>query len=626
MNTLDELVAYCKDINPPGAFLLTGEWGCGKSHLMRNDFETKAKENQWVKVSISLFGISTAEELKREIKKQWFFACGDKIISKKTGTIKKWLDYLKAVKTPVKMLLEKIKDHLPAKWGKMLNGALSINLFDLIQMENYLDPDKTIKVILVFDDLERTSIPTKDFLGIVNDLCENQHFNTIVVANEDKLNKNVSESLSYDEIKEKIILRTVEHIPDYKSVIANVIKEYENGGVLYKGFLNGNKEKLTELFQGDLVYVSPRKAYPSYEAKREEEEHIRNVEGYRQHNIRSLKCAIHDFERIYNVLVENKINTLDKWFFSFTAYVLAYKSGYLTNSFSEFDIEIMYPGYYDSRYIVGAEKSWIQKGEWDKETLSRQIQWVMQKDAALSPLELVKTYSLFELEEDDIDIGYPQVLDLAYAGELNLIEYVNLINNAYWAREFKVDLPKAPDWEKIRLGIQEAIRKVLDEDGEPQRIAKIITPENKQYYKDEEWKAYKLIEDFRTGDLQMFRKNRNLFIRVMKTEPENAFESISNKRFNVFDEEMQVATFDAYKKCSNFDKRGFSRRFKNIWSSCLETGDIDKESLFPQIRVLLSKLDELNREYETENKPIASRHTTDFIEILHLLLGDEVQS
>lgn len=37
------------------------------------------------------------------------------------------------------------------------------------------------KVILIFDDLERTDIPTSDLLGCINDYCENLHINTIVV-------------------------------------------------------------------------------------------------------------------------------------------------------------------------------------------------------------------------------------------------------------------------------------------------------------------------------------------------------------------------------------------------------------------------------------------------------------
>lgn len=36
MNTLEELIYYCKEPEPVGALLLNGEWGCGKTYLIDN--------------------------------------------------------------------------------------------------------------------------------------------------------------------------------------------------------------------------------------------------------------------------------------------------------------------------------------------------------------------------------------------------------------------------------------------------------------------------------------------------------------------------------------------------------------------------------------------------------------
>ena len=38
MDVMKELVYYCEQDNPVGALLLTGEWGCGKTYLLDNDF------------------------------------------------------------------------------------------------------------------------------------------------------------------------------------------------------------------------------------------------------------------------------------------------------------------------------------------------------------------------------------------------------------------------------------------------------------------------------------------------------------------------------------------------------------------------------------------------------------
>lgn len=37
MDTLKELVNYCKIEHPVGALMLTGEWGCGKTYLINTE-------------------------------------------------------------------------------------------------------------------------------------------------------------------------------------------------------------------------------------------------------------------------------------------------------------------------------------------------------------------------------------------------------------------------------------------------------------------------------------------------------------------------------------------------------------------------------------------------------------
>ena len=72
MNTLEELEYYCKEINPVGALMLTGEWGCGKTYLIDEILTPKLAENN-IFIRISLFGIGSVEELKNEIKRNWLY-------------------------------------------------------------------------------------------------------------------------------------------------------------------------------------------------------------------------------------------------------------------------------------------------------------------------------------------------------------------------------------------------------------------------------------------------------------------------------------------------------------------------------------------------------------------------
>ena len=88
-----------------------------------------------------------------------------------------------------------------------------------------------------------TNISSTDLLGCINDYCENQSFNTIIVANEQKIKDSSDNELSYHEIKEKIVQRVIQFVPDYGEVVSNSI-ELMSCGIEYKGLLRRNKKLL----------------------------------------------------------------------------------------------------------------------------------------------------------------------------------------------------------------------------------------------------------------------------------------------------------------------------------------------------------------------------------------------
>ena len=44
MNLIEELKNYCDIDNPVGALMLSGEWGCGKTYLIKNKFIPSEKD------------------------------------------------------------------------------------------------------------------------------------------------------------------------------------------------------------------------------------------------------------------------------------------------------------------------------------------------------------------------------------------------------------------------------------------------------------------------------------------------------------------------------------------------------------------------------------------------------
>ena len=307
MDTIEELKYYCNEPYPVGALMLTGEWGCGKTYLINNTLEEELKTTHVI-LRVSLFGIESVEELHKEVKKCWVYA-----LAKSREPISGISEKAKKAGGVIKTFAEKGVEFLPDSIKTIANGVLSLDVIDFVKIEPLMEGKR---VVLVFDDLERKSISIKGLLGCINDYCENQHISTIVVANEEKINPTEDEKKQYDEIKEKIIQRTIRYTPDYSAVVSNVISsiEHENEKTeeeSYGVFLENNEDAINSIFSGASIddiplnqLVSKKYAGSSKEELENEKEKKQELLKHRPHNIRSLKCAIQDFRRVYSLLVE----------------------------------------------------------------------------------------------------------------------------------------------------------------------------------------------------------------------------------------------------------------------------------------------------------------------------------
>lgn len=77
--------------------------------------------------------------------------------------------------------------HFAAEKAKKIPGAdkvLALNPRESLPIEASI-ADK--KIILVFDDLERSTLDEIAVLRCINEFCENKHIKTIIVANEEKI-------------------------------------------------------------------------------------------------------------------------------------------------------------------------------------------------------------------------------------------------------------------------------------------------------------------------------------------------------------------------------------------------------------------------------------------------------
>lgn len=229
---------------PEYALLIKGPWGCGKSHLVQQCMdELKANKNPINFLYVSLYGITSVED----IEANFFQQLNPKLFSKRmvlAGRLAKGL----------------------------LKGVLKIDIADINLAEYMTD---TRDYVLVFDDLERSSMELKSILGYINYFVEKDGYKVILIAEEEKMVAATSENDDADKfelVKEKLIGKTLEVEADIDSVfelfLENIIEDAD-----LKVLLKENKSHI-----------------------------ILNFDKSNFGNLRSLRKMLLEFNRLWSVL------------------------------------------------------------------------------------------------------------------------------------------------------------------------------------------------------------------------------------------------------------------------------------------------------------------------------------
>ena len=202
-------------------------------------------------------------------------------------------------------------------------GIDMANFFGVTQNGDKLDYAEffsTDDKVLCFDDLERANVDVIDILGYINNFVEHDHIKTIIICNEKELSTKLKSSNlemktfiatylldkqnelnktdkpmvekiqqkiesvfdkanDYERIKEKLIGETFEYAPKFDYIINGILMRYENNPDLIR-FLRENTRLIISTFERS---------------------------GTR--NLRILKHALADFQKIYEMVSKNYPNT-----------------------------------------------------------------------------------------------------------------------------------------------------------------------------------------------------------------------------------------------------------------------------------------------------------------------------
>ena len=362
MNTLDELIRYCNEERHLGALLLTGEWGCGKTYLVDRDLADALHATHFI-VRVSFLGIDSVEALNDVVRKQYLMVCTPYL-----GKMRQRKENMKSGQNFLGALAKALEAINPIQGG-IASVFVGVDPLEYVPLEPVVEDfhEKKAKkrVVLVFDDLNRSQLDWGKFVGTINEYCENKGFTTIVIGDMEAIRANQKfDTMLYKTVKEKTIARTVRYLPDFQKVVAKILEGSEWPTPEYAEFLAENVQTITDVFCDDAS--------------------VRNTKIRKYHNLRSLNCALQDFYRLYEILTEHQVPEISRYLYSFIVYILISRNrlnngGQPYFDYSEEEIEQLYTGY-SPDYLPESVIQWIEDGILDEDRISADIGQRIQKD------------------------------------------------------------------------------------------------------------------------------------------------------------------------------------------------------------------------------------------------------
>ncbi|TMU70270.1 hypothetical protein FGA82_28240 [Pseudomonas fluorescens] len=267
-STYDYLDYYLSLSQPPKyAVLINGSWGTGKTHLIQNfiakNFRSEPTDFRgWLSA------------YKKMLMQSWIWRLFSKEANKQPEHC---YIYVSLYGTDS---IEDINDRiicaafpgLNVKTAKIIGGitrsALKIFRFETsLSLKNFIS--KFHKQLYIFDDFERSNLPSKMLLGYINEFIEHGDRKVIIIANEDEINEKDKDE--YLKSREKVIGKSL-------TIQTTTHEALEH-------FTNTIKHKAARQLITDM-----------------QEDIIRIFHHSECHNLRILRQTLWDFERIFAAL------------------------------------------------------------------------------------------------------------------------------------------------------------------------------------------------------------------------------------------------------------------------------------------------------------------------------------
>lgn len=288
------------------AIMISGEWGCGKTHYLHHGFkdllskinvppgdgDSELKKSFWNRdkgsssyyspAFISLYGVSSVEDFEYKV------FCGVN-----PWASNRWF-------------------RLATKIGGKIAGSKGISGDKSdVSAVTFISRSK----VLVFDDLERLCedrISVKEVLGLINSYAEHSHLKVIIVCNEKEYFPDSEVEIvddDYKKYKEKSVRFTYKFMPDEAQIYDAMVNDLPEND--YKKYLVREKASILSLF---------------------------TLGG--EKNLRTLKFVIDSFNKVY--IATKSANYCEKilrtYLVTFMLYAFEHKRGRIKKDLDSLDI------------------------------------------------------------------------------------------------------------------------------------------------------------------------------------------------------------------------------------------------------------------------------------------------
>lgn len=225
---------YVEKDQTKSAIMLTGEWGTGKSHYIKNELIPFLASNGKHKcILVSLYGLSSVSEISKSI-----------YLEARLGVLNAKSEGIAAGKLGVTTVIKGVSSYF----------GIELGASEKTWQELYLSIDLSGKLIIL-EDIERTKIDLLELMGYVNSLVEQDGVKVLLVANETEIlryepeqdsaedadSTNIfeekskkkdkaytAETLEYLKTKEKTISDTITFFGNFEEAIKQIIRTFKD--------------------------------------------------------------------------------------------------------------------------------------------------------------------------------------------------------------------------------------------------------------------------------------------------------------------------------------------------------------------------------------------------------------